>query len=64
MITQNKTSQGGMVCEATKELERMLDWLEKCRFTGTYILEINFHDGDISKKIKRGTVETIRLPKQ
>ncbi len=63
MLSQIKT-QEDTVCDAILEIEKTLFYLGANEFTGTFKLELNFHKGSISRKIKHGTIETITLPKE
>ncbi len=54
-----KTQQEHIICDVTQDLSRILYDLGQSSYSGVFKLEFNFHKGDISKKVKHGTVETI-----
>ncbi len=56
--------QSAIVDDVMQNLGETLDNLRRANFTGAFNLEFNFHKGDISKKVKYGTIETSLYPRK
>ncbi len=57
-------TRGSIICDIVMNLGEILENLKEKSFTGALKLEVNFHNGNISKKLKYGTIETTTLSKE